>query len=92
MPESLKPITVLSRRGEQGTPEPSAFFLGERRIDVVEVLDRWLAPDHGYFKLLTTEGIFILRHDDAENRWMLTLYKQSESLPTLDVGRKPRVH
>jgi hypothetical protein len=92
MSENPQALTVLASRSEQGISEPSAFYLGERRIDVVEVLDRWLAPDHGYFKLLTTDGIYILRHDDEENLWALTLYKQSESLPGLDVGRKPKIH
>lgn len=85
-------LRVLAEPGEHGVPEPAAFFLGERRIDVLEVLDRWLATDYGYFKLLTTDGIYILRHDDHDRRWALTLYKQSEILPSLDVGRKPRMH
>ena len=42
--------------------------------------------------LTTTDGIYILRRDDEQNLWALTLYKQSESLPALDVGRKPRMH
>lgn len=88
----MQPITVLANQSEQGLKEPCVFFLGERRIDVLEVLDRWLAPDYGYFKLRTTDGIYILRHDDQEDCWALTLYKQSEFLPSLDVGRKPRVH
>jgi hypothetical protein len=92
MSEPQQTITVVASRSEQGIPEPSAFYLGERRIDVVEVLDRWLGTDHGYFKLLTADGIYILRHDDEENLWALTLYKRSESLPGLDVGRKPKIH
>jgi hypothetical protein len=27
------------------------------------VLDRWLGPDHRYFKVRTADGIYILRHD-----------------------------
>lgn len=92
MSEVQQAIVVVANRSEQGIPEPSAFYLGERRIDVVEVLDRWLAADHGYFKLLTADGIYILRHDDEDNLWVLTLYKQSESLPGVDVGRKPKIH
>jgi hypothetical protein len=92
MSDNLQPITVLASRGERGEEEPAVFYLGERRIDVLEVLDRWLAPDYGYFKLLTTDGIYILRHDDQDDRWALTLYKRSEFLPSLDVGRKPRIH
>jgi hypothetical protein len=92
MSDNIQPITVLATKSARGEPEPSSFFLGERRIEVVEVLDRWLAPDYGYFKLLTTDGIYILRHDGHDDRWALTLYKQSESLPVLDVGKKPQIH
>ena len=92
MAETPQPIIVLARQSEHGIPEPSAFFLGERRIDVVEILDRWLAADHGYYKLLTTDGIYILRHDDRDDLWALTLYKQSESLQSPAVGRKARMH
>ncbi|BBA37502.1 uncharacterized protein sS8_5585 [Methylocaldum marinum] len=92
MSDQLQPITVLANRSELGVQEPCAFFLGDRRIEVVEVIDRWLASDYGYFKLLTTDGIYILRHDSDQDRWALTLYKQSEFLPVLDVGKKPRIH
>jgi hypothetical protein len=56
--------------------EPRAFFLGQQRIDVVEIVDRWLAPDYGYFKVLADDGArYILRHDLPSHSWELTLFE-----------------
>jgi hypothetical protein len=42
------------------------------------VLDRWLAPDHRYFKLRTEDGdLHILRHDVTSGRWELTVFQAS---------------
>ena len=40
-----------------------------------EVIDRWLAPTHRYFKLRGDDGgIYIVRHDPVSGRWDLTLF------------------
>jgi hypothetical protein len=42
---------------------------------VVEILDRWLAPDHRYFKVRGDDGaIYIIRHDVAGGYWELTMF------------------
>ena len=57
-------IQVECYAGYRGEQEPRAFTLGERRFEVLEILDRWLAPDHRYFKVRADDGrVFILRHD-----------------------------
>jgi hypothetical protein len=39
------------------------------------VLDRWLAPDHRYFKLRGSDRAeYNLRHDVASGVWELILY------------------
>lgn len=39
------------------------------------MLDRWLSPEHRYFKLRGDDGaVYILRHDPAAERWRLTMY------------------
>ena len=54
---------------------PRRFFLRSREIGVTEILDRWLAPDHRYFKIKGDDGaIYIIRHDVAANQWRLTLF------------------
>lgn len=69
-------IRVECDAGHRGEQTPRAFHLGQRRIQVLEVVDRWLAPDHRYFKVKGEDGgIYMLRHDAADDRWELTLFQ-----------------
>ena len=46
-----------------------------------EVIDRWLAPTHRYFKVLGDDGgTYILRHDMNDNRWEMTLFEARPNL------------
>lgn len=68
-------IRVSCHAGWRGEEEPRSFWLGERRVEVLAILDRWLAPDHRYFKLQADDGgTYILRHDAAADRWEMTMY------------------
>jgi len=63
--------------GHKGEETPRAFTLGDRRIAVQEILDRWLAPDHRYFKVKGEDGhVYIIRHDTATGRWELTMFQR----------------
>ena len=77
-PVSSRPlvISVECYAGYRGEETPVRFQLGDRRVDVIEVLDRWLAPDHRYFKVRTGEGIYILRNDVTSGGWELTLFER----------------
>lgn len=58
---SLKVSCYAGYRGEE---EPRRFFLGQRPVDVVEVIDRWTAPEYRYFKCRSSDGdVYILRQD-----------------------------
>jgi hypothetical protein len=66
-------LRVECYAGYRGEETPRRFYLGERLIEVASVIDRWLAPDHRYFKLRDKEGEqYILRHDTESQRWELT--------------------
>lgn len=68
-------LRVECYAGYRGEETPRALYLGERRIEVLEVLDRWLAPEHRYFKLRAGDGgIYIVRHDSSSERWELILF------------------
>ncbi len=69
-------IRVECYAGYRSEQNPRAFYLGRRRIEVVEVLDRWLAPDHRYFKVRADDnaGTYILRHDEAAGEWEMTMF------------------
>lgn len=69
-------IRVECYAGHRGEQEPRRFWLGERPISATEIVDRWLAPEHRYFKVRgDDEGVYILRHDTLDDRWELTLFE-----------------
>jgi hypothetical protein len=69
-------IHVECYSGYRGEQTPRRFRLETRIIDVCEVLDQWLAPDHRYFKLLGDDGgEYILRHDPLAETWELVFFK-----------------
>jgi hypothetical protein len=73
-------IRVQCYSGYRGEQEPRSFELAGRRIQVTEVLDRWLAPDHRYFKVRGEDGgRYILRHDEAGDSWELTMFQAAGS-------------
>ena len=65
-------IRVECHAGYRGEEEPRAFTLDTRRLEVLEILDRWLSPGHRYFKVKAADGrSLILRHDIASGDWEL---------------------
>ncbi len=71
----LSSLRVECYAGYRADEEPRRFFIGEREITIDTILDRWLAPDHRYFKVRGSDGgTYILRHDLGDNRWELTMY------------------
>jgi hypothetical protein len=76
VPGNTLNIVVDCYAGYQGEETPRAFVLGDRRIEVEQVIDRWLAPDHRYFKVAGNDGYtYIIRHDPHADRWELTMFQ-----------------
>lgn len=73
--ENQSSINVECYAGYRGEETPLRFYLGERRIEVLEVLDRWLDPAYRYFKLRGDDnGIYILRHVTDDDVWEMTMF------------------
>jgi hypothetical protein len=71
-------IRVECYAGYRGEETPRRFWLGAKKIEVQDVLDRWMAPDHRYFKVLGHDkAVYILRHDAISWDWDLTFYQQA---------------
>lgn len=69
------PIRVACDAGDLGEQEPVAFWLGERRLAVREIVDRWFAPHGRWFKVAADDGdLYILRHDETSGDWELAAY------------------
>ena len=70
-------ITVECYAGYRGEETPRRFWMGSRRVEIDTVLDRWLAPDHRYFKIVGDDGaLYIIRHDVPSWQWEMTFFKQ----------------
>ena len=68
-------IRVECHAGYRGEETPRRFFLGERPVEVADVVDRWTGEDHRYFKLRGADGtVYILRHDECSGDWELIMY------------------
>jgi hypothetical protein len=74
--ERLLRIDVECYAGHRGEQTPRALILGDDRVDVAEVVDAWLAPEHRYFKVKGTDGhTYLVRHDERSNAWELTMFR-----------------
>ena len=75
MDEDMTTLRVECYAGYRGEEAPRRLFLGERLIEVADIIDRWLDPEHRYFKLRGDDaGVYILRHDLRQDSWELMLF------------------
>jgi hypothetical protein len=76
-------IPVECHAGHRAEESPRRFFLGNREIRVHEIIDRWLEPDHSYFKVRGDDaGIYILRYDRTADSWEMTLFNSGTHADT----------
>ena len=72
-------IPVECYAGSRGDETPRRFGTPGAQIEIAEIVDRWLAPDHRYFKVRDQEGaLYILRRDVTTQRWELRWFRRSE--------------
>ncbi|MDA8230050.1 MAG: hypothetical protein M0006_01790 [Magnetospirillum sp.] len=76
--ETALAVRVECYAGHRGEETPRRFSFDGRVIEIVQVLDAWLAPDHRYFKVRGDDAAcYILRHDVPAARWELTMYDRT---------------
>ena len=70
------PIRVECYAGHRGEETPRRFEIGDLRVEVAEVVDRWLEPDYSYFRVRGENGkIYLLRYKTTRDSWELTASK-----------------
>ena len=56
---------------------PLRFQLGERWLEVEEVLDRWYDPHAIYFRVRANDGcLHVLRHSEPDDAWTLESFRR----------------
>jgi hypothetical protein len=54
---------------------PRSLYRGERRIDIIEIMDQWYGPGYRYVKVRAhDESIYILRLDEICDDWELIMF------------------
>jgi hypothetical protein len=67
-----------------GEQRPLRFYINQRCIEVVDVIDQWYGPDHRYCKLLgDDDGVYILRHNIDRGYWELTMFTRANAFEML---------
>ena len=54
---------------------PRSFYRGERRIDIIEIMDQWYGPGHRYVKVRGDDSnLYILRFDEINDHCELIMF------------------
>jgi hypothetical protein len=74
----LIPIEVECQSGYKADEYPKCFSRDNSRFEISQVMDRWYQgktnpefPVSNYFKVETTCGVYIIKHDLEGERWYL---------------------
>jgi hypothetical protein len=70
---SYHPLRVECYAGYRAEETPRSFYLGGRCITVKAVLDRWLEPEHRYFKVAGDDDRhYLLRYATTTRYWEIS--------------------
>jgi hypothetical protein len=54
---------------------PRSLNWGERRIEIIEIMDQRYGPDHLYVKVRGHDGsVYVVRFDEIGDRWELIMF------------------
>ncbi|MBN2224532.1 MAG: hypothetical protein JW765_07655 [Deltaproteobacteria bacterium] len=68
-------IRVKTYSGHKADERPTSFFLGNRELAVVELVDRYYDPHEDIFKVKAEDGgVYIIGHDRQDDGWRLKGY------------------
>ena len=83
-------IQVECYAGYRGEETPRHIQMATYKIEIRKIVDRWLSPDHRYFKILgRDDATYIIRHDTENWQWELVYYQSGEEIAreTSDSGK-----
>jgi hypothetical protein len=85
MTDPASSLRVECYAGYRGEETPRRFCLAGRTMEVADIVDRWLAPEHRYFKVRGSDGAtYILRQDMNSLRWDLTMFDSGVPAQEID--------
>jgi len=65
----------VEAHADDGGVTPRNLCWNERRVGIVDIIDRWYGPDYRYVKVKGDDaGVYILRCDEIRNEWALIMF------------------
>ncbi|MBW1912876.1 MAG: hypothetical protein JRI43_06905 [Deltaproteobacteria bacterium] len=65
-------IEVAAYSGYKANERPLYFIINERKLDVVNIIDRWYGVEHDYYKVLADDGrLYLLKWNRIHDVWFL---------------------
>ena len=59
---------------------PRSLYRGERRIDIIEIIDQWYGPGYRYVKVRGHDNsLYILRFDEINDQWELMMFSMARA-------------
>ena len=75
MEKNVLEIEVDFTDGVNSNEIPRRFNIKHKRIEVAEIIDRWISKYYRYFKVRGDDGgIYVLRFKVEKNSWDLLMY------------------
>jgi len=63
-------IIVETYSGYKADEYPKWIIIGEKKLEVIDIEDRWYGPDYSYFKIFADDGKrYILKQQNKEFYW-----------------------
>lgn len=76
-------VKVEAYSGHTANERPLRFTLGERTLEVRDILDRWYGEDARYFRVSAGDGdTYVLKYLEGEDAWELASYTGKDSRGT----------
>ncbi|MEW6721452.1 MAG: hypothetical protein AB1346_13480 [Thermodesulfobacteriota bacterium] len=67
-------VRVECHEGHKAQETPRLFHMGDRRVEVLRILDRWRGEDHEYFKVDGSDAArYLLRYDRSRDEWEIRM-------------------
>ncbi|MBN2033953.1 MAG: hypothetical protein JW836_11805 [Deltaproteobacteria bacterium] len=65
-------VEVAAYSGYKSNERPLYFIFNDRKLDVIDIIDRWYGVQHDYYKLLADDcKIYLLKWHRMHDLWFL---------------------
>ena len=75
-------IQVDCYSGFRGEERPKRFWIRSKKIEIKQIIDQWVSPDHRHFKILGNDSsLYTIEFEPASATWELSFFSQQHDFP-----------